>query len=175
MLPKELNALPSYAQYEVYAKDVTDENTGDVLARKGHVVGTEMGQNYPRIAVNADEAYPAILTEYRTLYESGHGECKGKEWDSAFAELAADDVCAYWLETCFQGIKMDVQRVAGFGVQITMCHPSGEAGIDRWKQANAAAGRDAGRAAGNYNDGEIERRGTEARQHYKRLRGFLVA
>lgn len=176
MLPKDMRTLPSWASYQTYAEDDPAGETGHVkLYGRGEAVC---------IVANADAMYPALLEEFRDLYPQGSErpdffrDPKGKTaaahdkaWDKALAALHEDDVADYWLETLYQSAKMDLQRVAGFNIVINIKHlTNGEAGKDRWKQSNApSAGVTAKQAAGGSASGR------DARHHYKKLRGFLVA
>lgn len=139
---------------------------------------THEGENrhgMPIIAVDTHAAYPAIIEDYRALYDARtppewntkEGDLR-KEWQDALEELFAevDQVSAYWLEVVYQTAKLDVIVASGqgFAVEIRMKDPG-----QKFKQADRARGRGPNRAAGGVNGGR------EAREHYKRLRGFLPA
>jgi len=77
-----------------------------------------------------------------------------------FAELgvADSDVDCYWLEVAYQCIKMDMQAVAGFGVE---CRFKDQG--KRYAQVRHPEGRGA----------HVATKGKEAREHYQRIRGFV--
>jgi len=68
----------------------------------------------------------------------------------------------YWLEVCYQCMKMDLQTAMGkFGFEI---HCKGKEGHkDRWALKNHPRGKGP----------EFATQGREARQHYVRIRGRL--
>lgn len=159
MRPADMPTLPAWARYRTYADDDPRGDEGDVM-----VLGSAV-----QVEIDADAMYPALLEEYRAFYVDGHGDLKGSEWEEALEELRSGEPSAYWLEVVYQTGKMDVQRVAGFALGLHVKH-STATGKDRWRQASAPEGRDVRKAASGGPKG-----GREARQHYKRLRGFLVA
>lgn len=182
MLLKDAPKLPAWASWQVAAELVDGEPV--VRARNGRLC----------VDVWADDAYPALLAEYRARYAQGHGdfmrtEKQGggmqPEWAACLADLYEEPTTAYWLETAHQSAKMDVQRVAGFHVELHFRHRD-PATKEQFSQAASAAAwggeeaRPVTRAAGRYrlNPEDPTSKvllGTEAREHYKRLRGFVVA
>lgn len=135
---------------------------------------THEGENrhgMPIIAVDTHAAYPALLQAYRELYaertppewQKADGELR-KEWQDALDELDQDDdeVSAYWLEVVYQTAKLDVILATGFNAELRM-RDEGK----RFRQAARDPGRNPARAAGGVNGGR------EAREHFKRLRGFF--
>lgn len=133
------------------------------------------GRGMPVIEVDTHEAYPDLLAEYQELYSEGNilpGEWKTKEGElrAEFKEMLedlerdVDEVTAYWLEVLFQTAKLDVIRAVGFGTE-NRFHDQGK----RFAQSAREEGRGADKAAGGVSGGR------EAREHYKRLRGFLPA
>lgn len=131
----------------------------------------ENAHGMPIISIEAHEAYPALLDEYRSHYAENvpaewlkaDGELR-KEWAECLASLNSEGPSAYWLEVVYQSIKLDIVRAAGFGVE-NRFHDSGK----KYRQADRDPGRGPEMAAGGVSGG------TEAREHYKRMRGFLPA
>lgn len=159
----------------------------------------------PIVDVDADAMYAAYLEEYRTLYADPRrwpgewlvpapADAKAgssarplrPEWEACLADLKAERPSAYWLETCYQSHKLDLQlAMRSFTFEIHT-HTS-EAGKKRYAQRHAPDptvpkggpadyhGRGAEYAAGVIRDakGTPIRRGLEAREHFRRLRGML--
>lgn len=126
----------------------------------------------PRIAIDATAAYPALLDEYRALYaedrnipsewRKADGDLKA-EYAEMLDDLRSDEPSAYWLEVCYQAMKLDV-RVAmrRRDLQLHIRDPERV-----YRQKARKRGRGPERAAGGLQGGK------EAREHYRRLRGFL--
>ena len=164
MLPSELPQLPAWASYRTFA-------AGDERGQEGHVMYID---GRAAIEISADDMYPAVLAEYVALYQNGRRPDFVPEaaWPKVHAELDPDDedvLSAYWLEVAYQSAKMDVQRaVGGFGINLHVkATPAGKA---RYQQATSPQGALGPRAAAGGMAG-----GRDARHHYKRLRGFLIA
>ena len=76
-----------------------------------------------------------------------------------FEELGVTEVDQYWLEVAYQCIKMELQiAMRTFMFEIHINDPE-----KHWAQANVPEGKGARAAA----------QGREARDHFKRLRGFI--
>ena len=146
-----------------------DEKGDPVVNGKSHV-----------IVVNTHVAYPAILREYRDLYDERipaefldeDGKPK-KEWKACLGNLKAEKPTAYWMEVAHQSVKLDIQIACRtFALNLHFKDPG-----KKYRQADAPKGRDPLHAAGG--GGLVARkdqpRGKEAREHYKRLRGFIPA
>lgn len=130
------------------------------------------------IDCDSDQMYPAWLGELRRHYaetmpprawfEPGTMDLK-PEWGACLNELAQTPVTAYWLEVAYQCAKMDLQvAVHRLQFEIRM-----HGGREKYAQRTAPQGRPTAYAAGAYTGaGEQQLRGKEAREHYKRLRGF---
>lgn len=166
MLPSELPTLPKWASYRTFGAD-------DPRGPEGEVMFT--GQAV-QVEVDADAAYPAVLDEYFKLYERVEDRpdfVRAADWPEVWDELTPDDpdvLSAYWLEVVYQTIKMDVQRVTGFALNLHIKHADPEV-KERFRQATSPDGRlGAKKAASSGPKG-----GRDARHHYKKLRGFLVA
>lgn len=125
----------------------------------------------PIIEVDTHEAYPALLQEYRDHYSDPKnipaewlkedGKLR-KEWDDCLASLGSDEPSAYWMEVLYQTAKLDLVRATGFGTE-NRFHDEGKV----YAQGPRDNGRGPEKAAGGLAGGR------EAREHYKRLRGFL--
>lgn len=125
----------------------------------------------PGVDVDADAMYPALLAELKEHYaertppEWSDAEGKLKpEWEKCLAEL--EEPTAYWLEVAYQCMKMDLQiamRTFAFEIHV---HDAKKA----WAQKKHKPGRGVAKAAGG---SLIGKGGKEAREHYKRLRGFI--
>lgn len=117
------------------------------------------------IDVDAHVAYEDLLDEYRELYADGHPALTGKDWEAALADLRSEEPSAYWLEVCYQSVKLDLQIACrSFALNISI-HDRGK----KYRQSRRKDGRNVKLAAGGAKGGR------EAREHYKRLRGFLPA
>lgn len=138
----------------------------------------------PIVDVDADAMYRAMLSEYAALYTAKGlaywtAQVRGKPADSTDGEQAfvaglegcnADAPTAYWLEVVYQSMKLDLQlamKTPAFEIRV---HDKGKV----WAQKSKAPGRGHGtvggavsKAAGGMSGGR------EAREHYKRLRGFF--
>lgn len=125
------------------------------------------------IDVDANAMYPAMLDAYRELYADAppaefldeDGELK-PEWAEALEDLNSDAPSAYWLEVAYQSMKLELQLAART--------PALNLVVKGDKSLWAQAGRDTGprktaQAAGGPTGGR------EAREHFKRLNGFLPA
>ncbi len=136
-----------------------------------------VGRSVPVIDVDADGMYTAWLAELSAYYKGKSvGELPGEwcdretgmlkpEWQQCLNELTTDPerVTAYWLETVHQCGKMELQvcmRTFAFEIRI---HDF----LKTYAQKEHAPGRGARRASGGTQGGR------EARQHFKRLRGFI--
>lgn len=145
---------------------MADLNLPDWATLKGR-----NGESYV-IDVDAPAAYEALLSEYREHYEDNvpaewltKEESVRKEWADALDDLASDEPSAYWLEVAYQSIKLDLQIACRtFALNISIHDPE-----KAYRQEGRRDGRDVKRAAGGLQGGK------EAREHYKRLRGFLPA
>jgi hypothetical protein len=94
----------------------------------------------PAVLVDPDLAYPAFLKEFNI-----------------------DTPDQYWIEVCYQCIKLDLQvAFKGTGVLIVIRGKDAEAKM-RWRLENHPEGKGVHRAT----------YGKEARDHYKRIRGFI--
>lgn len=169
MLPSELARLPAWARYRTFAKD-------DPRGEEGHVMIIDDRVN---VEIEADRAYPAVLAQYRALYEAqGRPDFIGvEEWPTVFAELEPDDedvLSAYWLETAYQTMKLDVQRVTGFALNLHIKHETAE-GKERYRQKTSPPGYRGPQGATSGPRVGHTRGGNDARHHYKKLRGFLIA
>lgn len=134
----------------------------------------------PAVDVDADGMYEAWLAELKAHYaEHTPDEWKDadgkitKEWAGCLAELEAPT--AYWLEVAYQCGKMELQiamQTFAFEIRIhstRVREPTAEAPDPpkKWAQKHAKPGRGAHKAAGGLSGGR------EAREHFKRLRGFI--
>jgi len=117
----------------------------------------------PVIDVDTDAAYIAFLTEYATLpavslppVDEG-----GRPKSGAPVEVSCDasDPDQYWLEVCYQSIKLELQLALRMFTFEARLHDRGK----KWAQSKYPLGR--GPLAAT--------EGKEARQHFKRLRGML--
>ncbi len=99
---------------------------------------TEREGRIPLIDVDTSRAYPAMLSE-----------------------LEVEKPDQYWLEVAYQCLKMDVQKIAGFSVEIHFKDPE-----KKWKQKNFPENPD-GKSTWDATKGK------EARGHYIKLRGSL--
>ncbi len=124
----------------------------------------------PIVDVDAHAMYKAWLAELRTYYHDhtpnefldGEGRIK-PEWIECLIDLDADPTTCYWLEVCYQCHKMELQiAMKTFAFEIHV-HDYGK----KYAQRDHASGRGAQRAAGGMQGGR------EAREHFKRLRGFI--
>lgn len=143
--------------------------SSDRLPDWAEVTG-ENRHGMPIVEVDTHEAYPVLLDEYRAHYaenvpgewEKADGELR-KEWAECLESLNSEEPSAYWLEVVYQTAKLDiVVGMRGFGTE-NRFHDSGK----RYAQAARSPGRGPEKAAGGISGGK------EAREHYKRLRGFL--
>lgn len=151
----------------------------------------------PRVLVDAEKMYPAILSELFAFYNGGiaaleaasklkAGEKNTKPpssiwWTTDVAKAKAalvglgpdpKKVTAYWLEVAYQAMKMDLQiamRTFGFDILVS-------GGKNVWAQRVHSAGRGekeheaaVTHAAGGVTGGQ------EARGHFQALRGALPA
>lgn len=146
---------------------------------------SEAGTNVhdlPIVRVDADAAYTDLLDEYRAFYKDGrHHQVEwknkdgslSKEWGDAMGGLRSEIPDAYWLEVCFQSIKMDLQvAMKTFTFEIRISDPGKRwaqafVWLDKRKSGPRPQGRGPEKASGGPGGGR------EARQHYKRLRGFI--
>jgi hypothetical protein len=112
--------------------------------------------------------YGAMLAELKAYYaevtppewQDATGKLKA-EWKKCLAEL--DKPTAYWLEVAYQCMKMELQvAMRSFGFEIHV-HDEGK----KYAQKAHDPGRGPEKAAGGL------RGGREAREHFKRLRGFI--
>ena len=107
-----------------------------------------------------------ILPEWATLSPIERtGQVPAVDVDSnaaytaILAELKVDEPDQYWLEVAFQFIKLELQvAMRMFAFEIRIHDPA-----KRWAQSKHPAGRGAALAS----------RGMEAREHFRRLRGFI--
>lgn len=132
--------------------------------------------------------YEFYFAEFRRAYKNGHGDFNeivdGKdvlkeEWKDALADLHSDAPGAYWCECAYQFAKVDLQmafrsradHASPFALNLHMKDKS-----KKYRQEARPSARDPKRAAGVFlydKEGEPLRRGTEARSHYRRIRGFF--
>lgn len=134
-------------------------------------VNGKNGQGRPRVDVDADAGYEAVLDEYRELYaddanipgewRKADGDLRA-EWAEVLEELDADNLSRYWLEVAYQTMKMDLIVALGWGIEIRM-HSEGKP----YAQAKHPKGRGAEKATGGLGGPN------EIRGHYRRLRGFF--
>lgn len=103
----------------------------------------------PVIEVDPDKMYPALLEEY-----------------------GVDKPDQYWLEVCFQSMKLDLQQAAGT-IQIEI-HIRADGGRkERWRQDAHPEGKAQEKHNAHRSGVEAASRGLEARHHYKKLRGVV--
>ena len=125
----------------------------------------------PVVDVDADGMYQAWLAELRTYYANNvpaefmvpNTKDMKDEWVNCVIDLNTDPTTQYWLESAYHCGKMELQiamRTFKFEIHI---HDEGK----KYAQKAHKPGRGAHRAAGGF------RGGVEARDHFKRLRGFI--
>jgi hypothetical protein len=125
----------------------------------------------PIYHVQADEFYPALLLELADAQEA-RGFDVDEEGERMLGEIDPEDPDAYALEVAYQTMKMDMQVGCGFGIEIRVTDPE-----KKWAQKDRP---DSDRVV---EKGGREFRGAdiatmpggpqEAREHYRRLRGFI--
>lgn len=106
------------------------------------------------------------IEELRQSYANAEGNEKRllkRELDVEEANLPVEPerLDQYWLEVCYQCMKMDLQAEFGFNIEIRV-NAEGRR-KDKWTYDAHPEGLGAERAA----------RGKEARKHFESLRGFL--
>lgn len=156
-------ALPGWAFFKL------DEEGNPVVNGVSHVV-----------IVDTHMAYPVLIAEYRELYNIrmppeflDEGGTLKKEWEDCLGNLDPENPTAYWMEVVHQTAKLDVQIACRtFALNLIFTD------LDkRYRQIDAPKGRDPLMASGG--GLQVPRadqpRGKEAREHYKRLRGFIPA
>ena len=81
-------------------------------------------------------------------------------YPALLAELGfpVDEPTQYHLEVAYQAMKMDMQREFGFSIEIRIVDSS-----KKWAQSNYKRGKGAKAAT----------EGREAREHYRKLRGYI--
>jgi hypothetical protein len=79
-------------------------------------------------------------------------------YQALLADLNVESPTRYWLETAYQCMKMDIQAARGFNCEIRIHDPG-----KKWAQSAYPAGK--GAAAATF--------GREARDHYRRIRGYV--
>lgn len=130
------------------------------------------------IDVDADAMYPAMLDAFRAAYPLDGGPSKvppewrtkdgelRAEWKVALEDLHSEGPGAYWLECCHQAMKLELQlSVRSFALNIVVR----SAEKARWAQKAHKHGREVRKAAGGPTGGR------EAREHFRRVYGFLPA
>ena len=124
-------------------------------------------------------AYPAILREYKALYDAViPGEFKGsdgklkKEWADCLGNLDPENPSSYWIAVVRETAKLDVQIATHtFGLNLKMVDPE-----KKYREGDLVQGRDPLHAVGGGVGVKGKRApGREARDHYKRLRGVFPA
>lgn len=86
-----------------------------------------------------------------------------KMYPEMFAALGVDKPTKYWIEVAYQMMKMDLQ-VAMKKFSFIICVRGDDGRKDRWAlSAHPGSSDDVTRAT----------KGKEAREHYKKLRGFI--
>lgn len=92
------------------------------------------------------------------------GDIKQEGLDAlANLQKSAEETTAYWLEVCYQMMKMELQTaLRSFQIEIRVKDPE-----KTFRQADREDGRGADQAAGGSSGGR------EARHHFKELRGFI--
>jgi hypothetical protein len=125
------------------------------------------------VKVHAPAMYEAFFDEYRAHYafnipgefKKADGELKA-EWRDALEDLNSAEPSAYWCEVAYQSMKLELQlSCRTFALNISV---GGDA-EKVYAQKGRTGGRGVEKAAGGF------RGGKEAREHFKRLRGFLPA
>lgn len=159
------------------AKQLPAWATADIQMRAQH--GPYEDVPWLLLNVDADAMYAAWLAELRHHYEH---EVPPRawfvpqsmdllpEWKQTLAELLRPDVTAYWMEVAYQCGKLELQTIVGrlqFEIRV-------HGGRAKYQQRSAPQGRPTQFAAGSYSGhGNEQVKGTEARQHFKRLRGTI--
>lgn len=161
-MPPTTTNLPGWASFR------TDEAGGPRMHGASLVVDVDADAMYPAILDAYREAYPLdggpskIPPEWRTR----DGELKA-EWRAALEDLHSETPGAYWLECAHQAMKLDLQLATrSFALNIVVR----SADKARWAQKGRDAGpKKAAHAAGG------PKGGRDAREHFKRVFGFLPA
>ena len=160
-------ALPEWAVFRL------DEKGNPIVNGVSHVVD-----------ILTHVAYPAILREYKALYdELTPAEFKGtdgklkKEWADCLGNLGAEKPTAYWMEVAYQTATMDVQIACHtFALNLEIVDPADANGDRKYYQATAPKGRDVAPAVGGgVHIKGVRAPGREARDHYRRLRHVMPA
>lgn len=174
-MPNQVISLPDWAAFK------KNEKGSPFMNDRSYVV-----------VVDTHAAYPAILAEYREMYDREiPGEMRGSDgkvsalWAECLKGLDPENPDSYWCEVAKRTVTLDLQISARtFALNINMKDPGKKyrqeqhtPAIDKktgqivyeWK----GKGRDPRFAAGGGGPGSPV--GKEAREHYKRLRGFLPA
>lgn len=137
------------------------------------------GEPCPKYEVDPNKAYPDILKELRKFYENHSADPKsdtGRQFDRYFKELGApfEQIAQYWVEVAYQCAKMEMQRILGrFNFELRIrAHGNRK---DRWALKNHPDRYLKVDDDGNIVDSGVMRatNGREAREHYRRLRGFV--
>lgn len=117
---------------------------------------TKEGKKVPIIRVDANLAYPSMLAELKTAKADESMVDENKK--SILDKLDPEKPDVYWLEVAFQCIKMEIQLIEGFSIEIHIKDPE-----KKWNQKKFPKGRGWFAAT----------KGKEARNHFRRLRGRL--
>ena len=125
----------------------------------------------PIYRVQADEFYPALLAELAAAQEARGGDVdEGGELTLGLIDV--DEPDAYALEVAYQTMKMDMQVGCGFGIEIRVVDPE-----KKWAQkGRPEADRVVEKKGREFRGADIAtspRGPQEAREHYRRLRGFI--
>lgn len=126
-------------------------------------------------SIDADKAYPAILAELKASIEGVPGPEKGVTELPYIEELRALDINAlsqYWVEVAYQMAKLDLRRILMLEgknawprmirIRTGYTEVDGQP-VSNWHMSRFPAGRGI----------EAATQGKEAREHYRRLRGFI--
>lgn len=138
----------------------------------------------PIIAVDATPMYEALLGELEAFYADeanvpgdwtkADGDLR-KEWADALDGLQVDEPTRYWAEVAYQMMKLELQLAVGSMRLEIRVHDDEK----KYAQANLEPGRPMNKVPGGVEEAEADLPGrattTEAREHFKRLRGFLPA
>ena len=119
------------------------------------------------VNVDANAATRAWLELLRTNYRETHarhadpaaGGGPAPAWlDPSMPEMPLDQ---YWLEVAYQCVKLDVQAVMrDFNIEIHLRDPEKEFALAKYPEGRGLEKAD---------------RGREARDHYRTIRGFILA
>lgn len=116
--------------------------------------------------INADVAYPALLTELKDSIKDLPDDLDKFEMPfiNELRNIDLDNLTQYWIEVVYQMAKLELRRILlinGKNQWPDMIRISGNK--EKWALKNFPPGRGA----------ETATKGREARDHYKRLKGFI--